>query len=322
MYWFEKNGREADVYISSRVRFARNLEDYPCEPILCETGAREIIEKVRGALSDGYAEKEITEDLSEKHVISREFVNKKGPKALFVNDDTDVYTMVCEEDHLRIQCVKPGLDIKGAFEGATECDMLIDEKLSIAFDEKLGYLTHCPTNLGTGMRASVMMHLPALTATNRLRGLEAQLSKLGFTVRGCHGEGSEALGCLYQISNSSSLGHTEEEIIESLERCAESVAKAERDMRGRLERERGDALRDKIMRSLGIARHAYMIDTAELYSLYSDIRLGISLGYIEKNIAELDRALLTCQRATLTGGRETTAAERDKKRAAEFALHV
>lgn len=320
MYWFDKIGKDTDVFLSSRVRLARNLKDYPFEPALCETAAKEIIEKVKGALSEcGYAEEAVTPALSEKRIISRELAAKKAPHALLINKNEDTYVMVCEEDHLRIQCVKAGFDLRGALEGAVSCDEKIDEKCTVAFDEKLGYLTHCPTNLGTGMRASVMMHLPALSVTGRLKSLENQLIKLGFTVRGCEGEGSEGLGDLYQISNSASLGLTEEEIIEKLESCAKSVAEAERDMRQRLMREKGDALRDKIMRSLGVAKYAHLLTTKEMYSLYSDIRLGISLGIIEKDAAELDRLLMSCLPYSLCEGKDLSPRERDKKRAERFA---
>lgn len=320
MYWFDKIGKDTDVFLSSRVRLARNLKDYPFEPALCETAAKEIIEKVKGALSEyGYAEEAVTPALSEKRIISRELAAKKTPSALLINKSEDTYVMVCEEDHLRIQCVKAGFDLRGALEGAVSCDERIDEKCTVAFDEKLGYLTHCPTNLGTGMRASVMMHLPALSVTGRIKDLENQLIKLGFTVRGCEGEGSEALGDLYQISNSASLGLTEEEIIEKLESCAKSVAEAERDMRQRLMREKGDALRDKIMRSLGVAKYAHLLTTKEMYSLYSDIRLGISLGIIEKDAAELDRLLMSCLPYSLSEGEDLSPRERDKKRAEWFA---
>ena len=318
MYWFDKKGNETDVFLSSRVRLARNLKDYPFEPILCDAAAKEIIEKVKGALS-GYVEKAIDPSLAEKRIISRELASKKTPCALLSNEDEDTYVMVCEEDHLRIQCVKSGLDLRGALAGAIRCDEKIDKSCTVAFDERLGYLTHCPTNLGTGMRASVMMHLPALSMTGKLRSLENQLTKLGFTVRGCEGEGSEAMGDLYQISNSASLGLTEEEIIEKLESCVKSVAQSERDMRSRLMSEKEDALRDKIMRSLGIAKYAHMISSAEMYSLYSDIRLGISLEIIEKDESVLDRLLMSCLPGSLCEGKDLSPRERDKKRAEMFA---
>lgn len=319
MYWFDKKGKDTDVFLSSRVRIARNFKDYPFEPMLCETASKEIIEKVRGALSDGgYSEEPVAPDLAEKRIISRELAHKKTPRALFVNEKEDTYVMVCEEDHLRLQCVKAGFDLRGALEGAIRCDEKIDVKCTVAFDEKLGYLTHCPTNLGTGMRASVMMHLPALAMTGKLKGIENQLVKLGFTVRGCEGEGSEALGDLYQISNSASLGLTEEEVIEKLESCAVSVAQAERDMRQRLMNEKEDALRDKILRSLGTAKYAHMLTTKEMYSLYSDIRLGISLGIIEKDAAELDRLLMSCLPYSLSEGKELSPTQRDRKRAEKF----
>ena len=194
---------------------------------------------------------------------------------------------------------------------------MLDKNLNFAFDEKLGYLTHCPTNLGCAMRASVMMALPCLTMTKRIKGLENQLSKLGLTVRGSDGEGSGARGCLYQISNSVMMGVSEEEIISNLKNAAESIAQVERELRKKLEEQQGDGLRDRIMRSYGTAKYAFMLSSDELFKLYSDIRLGTVLGYIDRPVCDADTALfenLPAHISLLAQG-EMSPAERDKMRA-------
>lgn len=323
MLWYEENRKADDVFVSTRVRLARNLVDYPFEPILCEAGAKEIIEKVRGALGRDARELEITPALAERRVISRELVKKNTPKAVFASDG-GVYTMVCEEDHLRIQCIRSGFNLSGALEGALKCEEKIDSRLKIAYDEKLGYLTHCPTNLGTAMRASVMMFLPALTAFGTVKSLAAQLSKVGITVRGEGGEGSDVRGCLYQISNSVSLGEGEEEIIEKLEKYVSAIAEREREAREKLMAREGDKLHDRIMRALGTARYAHLINTAELYRLYTDLRLGCALGICELDAASLDRALIMLSPNTLceSAGRQLTEGERDKVRAEKLKKYV
>lgn len=327
MYWYETKGKDNDIFVSTRVRLARNIEDYPFDGRLSEAGAREIADKVRSAFEndDGYSYKEISslaenEKLSmvEKHIISPEAAEKKTLSALVENKDEGIYIMLCEEDHIRIQAIKPGFDLKGAMESAFEADDKIDSCIKIAFDEKLGYLTHCPTNLGTGMRASVMMFLPALTMSGKIKGIQRELSQLGLTVRGITGEGSAAKGCLYQFSNCVTLGLCEEEIIENLNETVKKIADTERHLRESYKKSRPDELCDKAMRALGCMKYAHMISTQELYNLYADVRLGISLGIIN-NITEqeTDALLISCMPATLTleEKKELTPAERDVKRA-------
>ena len=223
---------------------------------------------------------------------------------------------------MRIQAIKAGFELEKAYKEASEAEALLDEKLNFAFDEKLGYLTHCPTNLGTAMRASVMMFLPALTMTSRITAIENQLSKLGRTVRGSDGEGSGAKGCLYQISNRAGLGLSEEEIISNLKNAAKSIASAEREVREKLNEQRGDALKDKIMRSVGVLNYAYMISSEELFELYADVRLGASLGMVEKDPAQIDTMLfenLPCHIKSEEG--VLSPAERDKARAKRVHLN-
>lgn len=328
MYWYEdKNGAERDVFVSSRVRLARNLADYPFAPVLEKTGAGEIIERVSTALceNEGYtvtdfsalAENEKV-SLVEKHLASPEMIKNSLPSAIVENRGKGVSVLVGEEDHVRIQSIGAGLCLEGCLEAALEAEELIDRREKIAFSKELGYLTHCPTNLGTGMRASVMMFLPLLTMTKRIGALENTLQKIGLTVRGTVGEGSASKGCLYQISNRVSLGVSEEEIIKNLTDAAEEIAEAERALRKKLASGEDVSLEDRIMRSVGIMKYARSVDTEELYRLYSDVRLGVSVGYVKGTCeAELDRLLVECLPATLSisSGRALSAKERDRARA-------
>ena len=203
MYWYEDKNAERGVYVSSRVRLARNFADYTLEPRLDKTGASEIIEKVKKDLCSDPAytftdfsalDENQKYSMVDKHLVSPEMAEKKTPSAIVENQSDGVVVMICEEDHLRIQSIRAGLDLDGAYKACCEADDKIDAAEKIAYDDTLGYLTHCPTNLGTGMRASVMMFLPALTLTGRIRGLSHQLSALGLTVRGVTGDKRVAVG--------------------------------------------------------------------------------------------------------------------------------
>lgn len=327
MYWYDDNSADRSVVVSSRVRLARNLCDYPFEPRLDATGAAEILGKVKAAFSghEGYAYKDFSAldenekfSMVERHLVSRELAEKKANSAIVENIEDKLCIMVLEEDHLRFQSIRAGLDLDGALDACLEAEAIMDGAEKLAFDEKLGYLTHCPTNLGTGMRASVMMFLPALTLTGRIRGLSHQLSALGLTVRGITGEGSSAKGSLYQFSNCTSQGQSEEEIIAKLKEAVQKIADTELKLRGELSAQKGEVLRDRIMRSFGIMRYACIMDSDELYRLYSDVRLGVCLGYISTaDLCALDRLLISTLPATLSLGQQKklSAAERDRLRA-------
>lgn len=320
----EYAGEERDVFLSSRVRLARNIVDYPFGENLDKTGAAEISERVKNALLQdcGYTFTEFSalaenERMAyvEKNLASPEMLESKAHSAIVENREKGVCVLVGEEDHIRIQAIRSGLDLKGALRAAIDAESLIKEREKLAFSKKLGYLTHCPTNLGTGMRASVMMFLPMLTQTGRLNGLDSSLQRIGLTIRGNMGEGSRGEGCLYQISNRITLGVTEEEIIQRLTDAVTALAAAEREAR---ESASGNiALEDRIMRSYGIMKYARSVDTKELYRLYSDVRLGICLGLIDKSLEEVDRLRMECMRGNLCllYGNELSAEKRDEKRA-------
>ena len=328
MAWYNMTGESSDTVISTRVRFARNLAGYNFDSTLGEKEAREIIEKISDIFTPAMGferidlnEKNRLEALSyvEKHFISREFAAKKTPHTLLLSEKFNTAVMVCEEDHVRLQTILPGLSLNEAYEDLCRFDDQLDSNVQIAYDEKLGYLTHCPTNLGTGMRASVMMFLPALTMAKQIGGIASQLSKIGLTIRGMYGEGSESRGSLYQISNQVTLGVSEEETIRKLSEIVAQLGKRERKLRATLKDDRFDALKDKVLRAEGTLRYAHMLSSAETTELFSLVRLGVAMGIIEDvDCAMLSRILVETAPATLTLTSEKelkTDTERDIARA-------
>ena len=327
MAWFNKSGKSSDTVISSRVRLARNLAGYPFASVLDEKKAKEVAEKVSGAYEGEGLKKIDFADVSpaeaasyvEKHYVSREFAAEKRPHVLFLNEDEGTAIMVGEEDHVRIQSILSGLALDEAYKNACAYDDMLDREVEIAYDEKLGYLTHCPTNLGTGMRASVMMFLPALTMTGRINAVAEQLPKMGLTVRGMYGEGSESRGDLYQISNQITLGISEEDTLKKLGDIVGQISAEERKARSAIKGENYERLCDRIMRAEGTLRYAHMLSSGEFAELYAYIRLGISLGIV-KDISydTLDTLLVHVLPATLTlslSDKPKTENERDRARA-------
>lgn len=327
MMWYEMTGKDSDVVVSSRIRLARNINDYPFEGRLNTACAKEIIEKVKKVFDEDDSYKFIdfaalneTEKMSEmeKHKVSPEFVSKTTPRALIESDKNQVYIMVLEEDHIRIQAILSGLSLEEAYNRASDADDRLDAALNIAYDEKLGYLTHCPTNLGTGMRASVMMFLPAITYAGGIRTLQNQLGKIGLTIRGMSGEGSSGDGCLYQISNQVTLGTSEEEIISKIDKIAENLIAQERKLRQELLSDKSGRFNDRIMRSYGTMLYATLIDSKEMFRLYADVRLGASLKIIDCiKTEQLDEMLIRGMSATLMceNKEAKTPAQRDRARA-------
>lgn len=324
MAWYNEKGNNENTVLSTRVRFARNLAEYPFTGRLSSSGAAEIIEKVKSALPEYSAVNfsSITpaeaRSYVERHYVSPGFTDKRLPRALLTGEGDAVQVMVCEEDHIRIQSIVSGFDPKRAFELACKADDALCARLKIAFDPKLGYLTHCPTNLGNAMRVSAMMFLPALTMLDKLDGLSPSLNKLGMTIRGVYGEGSRAEGNIYQISNSGSLGISERDIIANFTEVVKRILTLEEEARNViLERDR-DRLTDRVCRSLGILKSAYMLSSEELNKRISDVRLGSALGLIETvSPDKLTELFIASQPATmmLSGEGLEEGAERDKARA-------
>lgn len=328
MAWYNKTGPENDVVISSRIRFARNLAGYPFTSRLDEQSARNVIIDVTAALTGGdkryktidFSQLTPSEARSymENHSVSPEFIDSRIPRALITDADEGVAVMICEEDHIRLQVLRPGFALREAYEKACELDDRLSMSVDIAWDENLGYLTHCPTNLGTGMRASVMMFLPAMTLNKQIGALASSLSKLGLTMRGLYGEGSEADGFMYQISNQVTLGITEENTIKKLSDVVSQIISRERQLRASMMSDAPDRITDTVMRSVGALRYAHMMSSEEFLRHFAYVRLGISLGIVKDITYEkLGNLLVDALPATLTlrAGHELSTTERDLVRA-------
>lgn len=327
MAWYNTTGTASDTVISTRIRLARNINGYPFASRLDANGANEIIEKVGAPLESSGFRKINFADLSpimatsyvERHYVSPEFATKETPHALYLMEQSGIAVMVCEEDHLRIQSILPGLALEEAYKNASHTEKRLDEEFDFAYSEQLGYLTHCPTNLGTGMRASVMMFLPALTRAGYMNSLANQLSKLGLTVRGLFGEGSDSAGYMYQISNQVTLGITETEILRKMNDAIKQISDSEQKARRSIQGDAMDRLSDHILRSEGVLRYAHMISSAEFIKLFAQVRFGISLGIVtDINYEQLGTLLVETMPATLTLSSENTPkgeSARDKLRA-------
>ena len=324
--WYNTKSEHNDIILSTRVRFARNLEDFPFPCRLDTEGRQKVCQTVRDALADvsgiklHYIEmadltKKQAVALAERHLISPEFATPGAGRALLLSDDESVSIMLCEEDHIRIQVIKGGLDLEGAFELANKIDDLLDSKLRYAFDERIGYLTQCPTNLGTGMRASVMLHLPALSKCNQMTKLASTVSKLGLTIRGSYGEGTNAKGDIYQLSNQVTLGISEKTALENLKALTMQLATQER--AAGEEFVTNVNILDRITRAYGILSSARLLNTDEMLDLFSWVRLGSVYGIIDADIVKINELTETMQAATLAcaHGEDLSGDERDEIRA-------
>ena len=328
--WYESEGEKSDVVISTRIRLARNLNGYPFPHLMNADQMREVNEKVRDALTGGnsalrdsfrYIEAEKLSavelaSLTERHLISPEFASHPKGRALLLMNDESVSIMLNEEDHLRIQVMGSGLQLAKAYDIADKIDTLLDETLQFAFDEELGYLTACPTNLGTGMRASVMLHLPASEADGTLRRVAASLDKIGATIRGSYGEGTKSVGSMYQISNQVTLGISEKDVISNLTEITNRMIELEKKCRaGLLESE---SYQDSIWRALGLLKSARVMSSGEFAELYSALRVGVAEGLVTgMTLGRLSEAYESVQPARLMeiNGENMNSAQRDKKRA-------
>ena len=295
--WYNEFGKDGDVVLSSRVRLARNLDGVPFPLAANEKQQEEVLDKCRGALLDKgdntleeldlkFIDLSKMEDyekqaIAECHLISPQMINNDKRRGLILSGDSRVSIMIKEEDHQKIKCMEPGFEIDKCFDTANKIDDHIEESLDYAFDKDFGYLTCCPTNAGTGLRASVMVHLPGYVLTGKFNELAASLSQLGLTVRGIFGEGSKGLGNIFQISNQLTLGVLEEDITERLNQIVSEVVSNERELRRLLYKNDKYKLEDRIMRSYGILKNAVIMSSDEAMKRLSDIRLGVSLEIIK-----------------------------------------
>ena len=290
--WYEKAGSDADVVISTRIRLARNLRDCPFPGVMSAEQRDQVIDRISDALSkanfpgdqkiDVLKNDDLSNirllDLLQKHIISSEFATDDHVRALALSRDESISIMIGEEDHLRIQVMGEGLQLQSCYELADRLDDLLGESLAYAFDNELGYLTHCPTNLGTGLRASVMLHLPALEHSGMIGQVVNTVSKLGLAIRGSYGEGTQAIGSLYQLSNQVTLGITEKDAIGNLQSIANQIIATEREARKTIASQ--TEFDDKIYRTFGILKYARKIGSNELTNMISLLRMGISMGII------------------------------------------
>lgn len=327
---YENDKSISDVVISTRIRFARNIKDYPfpCrldDETKCYVAAivKDAVLGGKSAISDKFnyiTMSELTQEeavsLVERHLVSPEFISDRRGRGLLLLDNESVSIMINEEDHIRIQVIKHNMDLDGAYELADKIDTLLDEQLNFAFDDKLGYLTQCPTNIGTGMRASLMMHLPALRISGAMGKISVSLSKLGLTIRGLYGEGTNPDGAVYQLSNQVTLGISEREAINNLRDIANQLVAQER--AAREEMSKRIEVQDKICRSFGVLHYAKLLNNDEAMQRISDLRFGVEMGIIENiDFDTINRLMIEIQPATLMKniGKKLSPPERDRIRA-------
>ncbi len=329
--WLTGDGPQRHIVVSSRVRLARNLRNQPF-PGWAKKGERiEVMKKILPAV-EGLPEmaesfSEGMESLSplerqvlvERHLISREHAAKGAGSAVVMNPEQTLSVMINEEDHLRIQAILNGLQLEKVYEIISNADAELEEPLDFAFDETLGYLTACPSNVGTGMRASAMLHLPGLVISEQITKIINSVNKIGLVVRGLHGEGTEAMGNLFQISNQTTLGESETQIITRLNKVILQVIEHEQNARMSLVESRPTMLSDQIGRAFGILGHACSMTSKEALNLLSAIKLGADLElFPEKCRHAVDELLIETQPAHLQKGASAPnmdAEERDTLRA-------
>lgn len=309
--WLElqENNEYNDVVISSRIRLARNLGKFKFPSYISSEDANKVFNTFAEAINRIDKNKDFSlvsmndldlidsNVLMEEHIISPELIKNRKISHYIINKNNLINLMINEEDHMRLQILLPELDLYKAYEMADELDRKLEKEVDFAFNSKFGYLTSCPTNTGTGMRASVMLVLPALQISNYIDGFKDSLGKLGITIRGVYGEGSEALGNMYQISNQKTLGFSEEEVIDKLDNIVLKVIEKERETRISLLNNKTDFIEDKIYRAFGILKYSRIISDREALSHLSFLRMGISLNlYNGLNFNQITDLMLSIQK--------------------------
>ena len=338
--WYETVGDHGDIVISSRVRLARNLAQYPFCNRLDDAEAERLINEVVESLdqlnlgenrfiylTDQNLAGITGASLVQRYIVSPDFIKSSTNKMLALSADASISIMVNEEDHLRIQVLQSGLQLDQAYDIADKIDDAMDQCLRYAFDDQLGFLTACPSNLGTGLRASVMLHLPALEKLGALQKLAPTLSKIGLTLRGSHGEGTASIGGIYQISNQITLGISETQAIRNLEQIVMQIIEKEKEARKAVSS--SNSFIDHVYRCYGTLQYARQISTEEAYRLLSDLRIGLTERLLDetplrdRQAGDLNRLLFEIGAATLSEktDRELTSDERDQLRATRIRAH-
>jgi len=328
--WLRGRGKASDIVMSSRMRLARNIQGYSFTHRLAKDEAEDLIEmtesavKRSGYLKDSwfFRQKNLSsldkQFLLERHLISHDLTSCKTDMAVCVSQNEAAAIMVLEEDHLRIQVLQSGFSLREAWEIINRIDSEVEQQVPYSFHQVLGYLTACPTNVGTGLRASCMMHLPALVMTKQVNKILQALAKLNLASRGMYGEGTQPSGNFFQFSNQITLGQKEEEIIDSLEKVIKQIVDHEREARQALLSKKKEKLEDHVWRGLGILKSARFISSKETTAHLSMVRLGVDLGIIKGlDLLKMNELFIFIQPAHLQRkcNRVLSSAERDFERA-------
>ncbi|PIW79925.1 MAG: protein arginine kinase [Candidatus Omnitrophica bacterium CG_4_8_14_3_um_filter_43_15] len=328
--WLRGTGPQSDIVISSRIRLARNISKLPFSHRALKAQSQQALKICRNAIeSSDFMKGSIfmkidelnsidKQFLLERHLVSKELIAKSDSKAVVISEKEIISIMINEEDHLRIQVVQSGFNLSQAWQIIDKIDAELGSKIDFAFSHDLGFLTACPTNTGTGMRASVMLHLPALVITKQINRLLQTISKLGLTARGFYGEGTQASGNFFQISNQTTLGHTEFDVIDNIERMVRQIVTHEQNARKILNAQHKIEFQDRIYRALGTLKSAHIITSNETIELLSMVRLGMDMGFVKNIImSKLNQLFIFTQPAHLQKleGKALSPTERDVKRA-------
>jgi len=315
---------EQDVAVLSRIRLARNFEDLPFSPVISEDETELLIGRVQASVKNSGQSgsfrferlNEMTEDerglLLDRFQISSDLLKYAENAAVLLSQGETISIMVGEEDHLRIFGLMPGLQLERSADLAFTADGWLEKSGAYAFDSQFGYLTACPTNAGSGMRGSVILHLPTLRAAGQIARVTQEVAKLGLTLRGQYSDGNEADGNLYQLSSNASLGRTEEDVIRSLSAAARQIIEVERGVREKMLSQDELVLIDRLFRSIGILRNARLMGDKEWMQRWSDLRLAAVMGLIDASISEVDRLMMDMQPASLNAKVGKTLSERER----------
>ncbi len=293
--WYTTHAPEDDIAVSTRIRLARNLSGLPFPARMTPEQRKELNLKVKNAVLQSntpfakslkyidMADVPQTEiaAMVERHIISPEFAEENADRAIIISADESISIMIGEEDHVRIQVILGGLQLEKAYDTAEQLDSLLYNELHFAFDRSLGFLTECPTNLGTGLRASVMLHLPVTESNGEISSIAETVGKIGFTVRGMYGEGTKASASMYQVSNQITLGISEKNAIDNLKIITAQLIDKERKARNGLNKIK---LEDMCFRALGTLQNSRILSSKEMMDLLSRIKLGISMGIIKTDV--------------------------------------
>ena len=328
--WMDGSGELSDIVMSSRVRLARNISGFNYSGVILTSEEEQVRNEVMSILDRD----EVSEDMTclevdslrqyektcllEKHLVSSDLLARSRMANVIVSDDLRHSIMINEEDHLRFQSISSGFDLERAWKKAEELERLVGGGLEYDFHQKFGFLTSCPTNTGTGLRASVLIHLPALVLTKEIQKVLRGITQIGLTFRGLYGEGSEVVGNLFQISNQVTIGKSEKELVDHLVRITTEIVGHERNARGILFKDAGHYIQDKVWRAYGILEHARTMSSDEVMNLLSAVRLGISMKLIKDlSVSTVNRMLICSQDAHLevAASRTIDPAQRDVNRA-------